>query len=62
MDEYKAMGYTPTQTVKGGVLVDLGGTDAENAVFLREAHVDTLGAIVTEVKNNGRLAISPLGL
>lgn len=60
MDEYKAMGYTPTQTVKGGVLVDLGGTDAENAVFL-EAHVDTLGAIVTEVKANGRLAISPLG-
>ena len=25
MDEYKAMGYLPTQTVKGGVLVDLGG-------------------------------------
>ena len=60
MDEYKAMGYTATQTVKGGVLVDLGGKNADNAVFL-EAHVDTLGAIVTEVKANGRLAISPLG-
>ena len=60
MDEYKAMGYLPTQTVKGGVLVDLGGKNADNAVFL-EAHVDTLGAIVTEVKANGRLAISPLG-
>ena len=42
MDEYKAMGYLPTQTVKGGVLVDLGGKNADNAVFL-EAHVDTLG-------------------
>ena len=54
------MGYLPTQTVKGGVLVDLRGKNADNAVFL-EAHVDTLGAIVTEVKANGRLAISPLG-
>ena len=37
--EYQALGYQPQKTVKGGVLVDLGGRDAENAVFL-EAHVD----------------------
>lgn len=54
------MGYTPFQTVKGGVIVDLGGEDIENAVLL-EAHIDTLGGIVAEVKENGRLRISPIG-
>ena len=58
--EYQALGYQPQKTVKGGVLVDLGGRDAENAVFL-EAHVDTLGAMVREIKANGRLSLTPLG-
>ncbi|AWY98923.1 M42 family metallopeptidase [Blautia argi] len=58
--EYKALGYEPEKTVKGGVLVDLGGKDEKNAVFL-EAHVDTLGAMVREIKGNGRLALTPLG-
>lgn len=26
-----------------------------------EAHIDTLGAIVTEIKSNGRLKVSPIG-
>ncbi len=60
MKEYKALGYEPEKTVKGGVLVDLGGKDEKNAVFL-EAHVDTLGAMVREIKGNGRLALTPLG-
>lgn len=60
MKEYKALGYEPQKTVKGGVLVDLGGKDEKNAVFL-EAHVDTLGAMVREIKGNGRLALTPLG-
>ena len=60
MAEYKKLGYTPKRTIKGGVLTDLGGEDPDNAVFL-EAHVDTLGAMVSQIKSNGRLAVSPLG-
>ena len=58
MQEYRALGYEPQRTVKGGVLVDLGGS--ENAV-LTMAHVDTLGAMVAEVKEDGRLRLTPLG-
>lgn len=60
IEEYAKLGFEAKKTVKGGVLVDLGGRDEKNAVFL-EAHVDTLGAIVTEIKSNGCLSISPLG-
>lgn len=60
MEEYKKMGYAPQKTVKGGVSVELGGKDPENALLL-EAHVDTLGAMVSQIKADGRLALSPLG-
>ena len=58
--EYRRLGYEAEITVKGGVLADLGGTDRGNAVLL-EAHVDTLGGMVAQVKGNGRLKISRLG-
>lgn len=57
---YQDMGYAPVMTVKGGILVDLGGKDSSDAVML-EAHIDTLGAMVSEVKANGRLKVSPIG-
>lgn len=57
---YEAMGYHPVKTVKGGVLVEIGGTDDKDAILL-EAHMDTLGAMVREIKGNGRLKLSPLG-
>ena len=60
MNEYRALGYEPKMTVKGGVLVALGGKDEKNAVML-EAHIDTLGGMVREIKGNGRLKISPIG-
>lgn len=60
MAEYKALGYKPKLTVKGGILVDIGGNNSKNAVLL-EAHIDTLGGIVTEIKGNGNLRISPIG-
>ena len=60
MAEYEKIGYAPQRTVKGGILTDLGGKDPDNAVLL-EAHVDTLGAMVSRIKPNGRLAVSPLG-
>lgn len=58
IEEYTRMGYTPTLTKKGGVLVDLGGCGHAALVM---AHVDTLGAMVAEVKANGRLRLTPLG-
>lgn len=58
--EFEALGFSATLTNKGGVLVDLGGADAEN-VLLLEAHTDTLGGMVAEVKGNGRLRLTNLG-
>ena len=60
MNAYEAMGYHPVKTIKGGVLVEIGGTDDNDAILL-EAHMDTLGAMVREIKGNGRLKLSPLG-
>lgn len=57
---YEALGYHPVKTVKGGVLVEIGGEDTTDAILL-EAHMDTLGAMVREIKGNGRLKLSPLG-
>lgn len=58
--EFEALGFSATLTNKGGVLVDLGGADAENALLL-EAHTDTLGGMVAEVKGSGRLRLTNLG-
>lgn len=60
MEEYEKMGYTPKMTVKGCVLVEIGGKNKENGILLA-AHADTLGAMVSEIKGNGNLKVSPLG-
>lgn len=60
MNAYRELGYEPQMTVKGGVLVELGGRDKEDAVLL-EAHIDTLGAMVAEIKPDGRLKVTPIG-
>ena len=59
-ETFEAMGFATQLTTKGGVLADLGGEDAHDALLL-EAHTDTLGAMVAEVKANGRLRLTPLG-
>lgn len=59
-ESFSALGYPAHITVKGGVLVDLGGNDNSNGLML-EAHTDTLGAMVAEIKGNGRLRVTPLG-
>lgn len=58
MEELARLGYTPALTRKGGVTVDLGG---EGNGILLCAHVDTLGAVVCSIKENGRLQLSPVG-
>ncbi len=57
---FSGLGYDARLTAKGGVLVDLGGEDDRNGLLLA-AHADTLGAMVAEVKGNGRLRLTPLG-
>jgi putative aminopeptidase FrvX len=58
--EFSALSFPATLTRKGGLLVDLGGQDQENALLL-EAHTDTLGAMVAEIKSSGRLRLTSLG-
>ena len=53
-DAFANLGFDAKITVKGGVLVDLGGADDNDALYL-EAHVDTLGAMVSAIKGSGRL-------
>jgi len=59
-DAFAALGFDAQITRKGGVLVDFGGTDTEDGLFL-EAHTDTLGCMVSEIKGNGRLKVTNLG-
>ena len=59
-DEFASLGYKAEITNKGGILIDLGGADVTDALFL-EAHADTLGAMVSQVKGNGRLKVTALG-
>ena len=60
LKEFAALGFSAVRTVKGGILVDLGGKD-ENDALLLEAHADTLGGMVAEIKSNGRLRIVNVG-
>lgn len=60
-DAYRIMGLDPEITRKGGVLVCLNPDAPEDDAVLLEAHVDTLGAMVTEITGSGRLNLTPLG-
>ena len=60
LSAYRALGYEPVQTVKGGVFCEIGGADTKDALLM-EAHIDTLGAMVSEIRPNGYLALSPIG-
>lgn len=59
--EYEAMGYNPEITNKGGLLVQLSPGTGQRGGVLVETHTDTLGGMVAEVKENGRLRLTPLG-
>ncbi len=60
LEEFTKLGFGAQRTVKGGILVDLGGEDANDGLLL-EAHADTLGGMVAEIKGNGRLRIVNVG-
>ena len=59
-DAFAGLGFDAKITTKGGVLIDLGGADETDGLLL-EAHADTLGAMVCQVKGNGRLKLTSLG-
>ncbi|MCR4804388.1 MAG: M42 family metallopeptidase [Clostridia bacterium] len=58
--QFKALGYKPRKTNKGGVTVDVGGKAEKDAILLM-AHFDTLGGMVCQIKDNGRLKLTNLG-
>ena len=59
-DEFAKLGFDACITTKGGVIIDLGGQDANDGLLL-EAHADTLGAMVCQIKGDGRLKMTSLG-
>ena len=59
-EAFAKMGFAAEITTKGGVLIDLGGENNDDGLLL-EAHADTLGAMVAQIKGNGRLRLTPLG-
>lgn len=58
MEQFKELGFEPYLTKKGCVVCDLGG---EGNPLILSAHIDTLGGMVAEIKENGRLRISNIG-
>ena len=59
LQKFEALGCRAFLTNKGGVGVELGGPDGADAILL-QAHTDTLGGMVCEIKSNGRLRIVAL--
>ena len=59
-EAFAKLGFDARITRKGGVIIDLGGKDENNGLLL-EAHADTLGAMVAEIKGNGCLRMTSLG-
>jgi len=58
--EFNALGYEVKKSKKKSLYVTVEGHDDENHKMI-VGHIDTLGAIVKEVKPNGRLLLAQLG-
>lgn len=56
--EFEKLGFKASLTRKGCVLVELGGTGDP---ILLSAHLDTLGAMVAEIKSSGALRVTRIG-
>ncbi len=61
LEAFRGLGFNAELTNKGAVLVDLGGKESERGAVLFAAHADTLGAVIAEIKGNGRLRLSNVG-
>jgi len=58
--EFDEIGVSYKKTNKGAVIATIEGTDTSRHRLLT-AHTDTLGAMVKEVKSNGRLKLTTIG-
>ncbi len=58
--EFDRLGLETRLTNKGALIASLDGKDNSKEVTL-SAHVDTLGAMVKEIKSNGRIKLSQVG-
>ena len=58
-EKVQELGIETTLLNKGAILARIPGESEEAILF--SAHVDTLGAMVKEIKSNGRLKVSMLG-
>lgn len=56
----QGLGYETKITNKGALIITVNGNDKHNQRCIT-AHVDTLGAMVKEIKEDGRLALSLIG-
>ena len=59
-EAFENLGFPASITTKGGIFINLGGK-AENDALLLEAHVDTLGGMIAQIKGNGRLKLTKIG-
>lgn len=59
-EELHILNVAYKNTNKGSVIITLPGEDSENEKTI-SAHIDTLGAMVKELKANGTLALTPVG-
>ncbi|MFC4617426.1 M42 family metallopeptidase [Camelliibacillus cellulosilyticus] len=59
-DAFKNLGIQTVHNNKGGLLATIKGADDTKHRFLT-AHVDTLGAMVKEIKSDGRLRLTKIG-
>ena len=59
--ELEKLGLPLQRTVKGALIATLAGGDAARGGRTLSAHVDTLGAMVKEIKSDGRLKLSRIG-
>ena len=58
LSELSSLGYSPERSNKGNVFVTLGGSGSP---LVLAAHVDTLGAMVRSIKENGHLRPTTIG-
>jgi len=58
--EFANLGIPTVKTAKGALIATLEGTESGRA-RCTAAHIDTLGAVVRRIEDNGRLRVLPIG-
>lgn len=58
--EFDSFGVKTRYTKKGALIGTIQGEDKENEILV-SAHIDTLGAVVKEIKPSGRLKVTNVG-